>query len=221
MKHILTITFVTLSLSACMTYDPYTEEKKVSNATTGAAIGAGVAAIAAAIANRDEDSRTRNERVLKAAAAGGAIGGGVGYYMDRQEAKLRAQLRDSGVRVEREGDYIRLVMPSNITFATDSADVEGDFENVLSSVAVVLNEFDKTLLEIGGHTDSTGSEAYNQTLSVRRASAVANVLQLQNISVDRMLVLGFGESRPVADNSSDSGREQNRRVELLLVPVTA
>ena len=204
-----------------MTYDPYTEEKKVSNATTGAAIGAGVAAIAAAIANRDEDSRTRNERVLKAAAAGGAIGGGVGYYMDRQEAKLRAQLRDSGVRVEREGDYIRLVMPSNITFATDSADVEGDFENVLSSVAVVLNEFDKTLLEIGGHTDSTGSEAYNQTLSVRRASAVANVLQLQNISVDRMLVLGFGESRPVADNSSDSGREQNRRVELLLVPVTA
>ena len=202
MKRILTITFAALSLSACMTYDPYTEEKKVSNATTGAAIGAGVAAIAAAIANRDEDSRTRNERVLKAAAAGGAIGGGVGYYMDRQEAKLRAQLRDSGVRVEREGDYIRLVMPSNITFATDSADVEGDFENVLSSVAVVLNEFDKTLLEIGGHTDSTGSEAYNQTLSVRRASAVANVLQLQNISVDRMLVLGFGESRPVADNSS-------------------
>ncbi|MEM7366929.1 MAG: OmpA family protein [Pseudomonadota bacterium] len=221
MKRIVTMAIASLTLSACMTYDPYTEEKKVSNATTGAAIGAGVAAIAAAIANRDEDSRTRNERVLKAAAAGGAIGGGVGYYMDRQEAKLRAELRDSGVRVEREGDYIRLVMPSNITFATDSADVEGNFEDVLSSVAVVLNEFDKTLLEIGGHTDSTGSEAYNQTLSVRRASAVANVLQLQNISVDRMMVLGFGESRPVADNNSDSGREQNRRVELLLVPVTA
>jgi outer membrane protein OmpA-like peptidoglycan-associated protein len=204
-----------------MTYDPYTDEKKVSKATTGAAIGAGVAAIGAAIVNRDDDPRDRNQRVLAAAAAGGAIGGGVGYYMDRQEAKLRASLRETGVRVVRDGDNVILVMPSNVTFSTDSAQVKPDFEQVLGSVAVVLTEFDKTILEVTGHTDSTGSDSYNLALSERRANGVANSLQRNGVAVNRMLTQGFGESRPIADNSTVEGRQENRRVELVLIPIAA
>lgn len=211
----------TLLLSGCMTYDPYTDDKKVSNATKGAAIGAGIAAIGAAIANRDDDARTRNQRILKAAAAGGAIGGGAGYYMDRQEAKLRAKLKDSGVRVVRDGDYINLIMPSNITFATNSSDVKPEFESVLGSVSEVLTEFDKTLLEVYGHTDSTGSDSYNMMLSQQRAQSVANVLAAGGVSNDRLLTKGYGETQPVADNETAEGRQLNRRVELLLVPITS
>lgn len=221
MFRLLTLSIAIVGLSGCMTYDPYTEEKKVSSATKGAAIGAGVAAVASAIMNRDADSRDRNQRVLAAAAAGGAIGGGVGYYMDRQEAKLRAQLRNSGVRVIRDGDQIVLVMPSNITFATDSAAVNPDFQDVLQSVALVLAEYEKTLVEIGGHTDSTGSDAYNQGLSERRANSVANTLVANQVAQNRLLIQGFGESRPIDDNSTPEGRQVNRRVEILLVPITA
>lgn len=217
---IISLVGITVMLAGCMTYDPYTDEKKVSKATTGAAIGAGVAAVGAAIANSDDDARTRNQRILQAAAAGGAIGGGVGYYMDRQEAKLRAKLKDSGVRVERNGDYLNLVMPGNITFATDSADVKPAFKDVLSSVADVLEEFDKTLLEISGYTDSTGSESYNLQLSKERATAVANELRADGVAADRMMTRGYGEQKPVADNSTPEGRQLNRRVELLLVPIT-
>ena len=209
-----------IGLSGCMTYDPYTDEKQISKATTGAAIGAGIAAIGAAIANRDDDARTRNQRILKAAAAGGAIGGGAGYYMDRQEAKLRASLRNSGVKVTREGDNLILVMPSNITFATDSADLRADFDQVVGSVAVVLKEFDKTILEITGHTDSTGSDSYNLQLSERRAQSVASALLKNGIASARMLTQGYGESRPIADNGSAAGRQENRRVELVLIPIT-
>jgi outer membrane protein OmpA-like peptidoglycan-associated protein len=211
---------VLVTLSGCMTYDPYTDDKQVSKATTGAAIGATVAAIGAAIANRDDDSRSRNQRVLAAAAAGGAIGGGVGYYMDRQEAKLRAQLRNTGVSVIRDGDNLILVMPSNITFATGSFSLMPAFSDVLGSVAIVLKEFDKTLLEISGHTDSVGSNNDNLNLSDRRARAVTSALQAQGISLNRMIATGYGESRPVADNGTAQGQAQNRRVELVLVPIT-
>lgn len=210
-----------LLLNGCMTYDPYTEEKQVSNATKGAAIGAGIAAVAAAIANRDDDARDRNQRVLAAAAAGGAIGGGVGVYMDRQEAKLRQQLRNTGVRVIRDGDHLVLVMPSNITFATNSATLTTEFEDVLDSVALVLGEYNKTLIEIAGHTDSTGADAYNQNLSERRAQSVATALQADNIRADRMLIQGYGEARPIASNETEEGRAANRRVEMLLVPITS
>jgi outer membrane protein OmpA-like peptidoglycan-associated protein len=158
--------------------------------------------------------------VLAAAAAGGAIGGGAGYYMDRQEAKLRASLRETGVRVVRDGNNLILVMPSNITFATESSTVKPDFEAVLKSVAVVLAEFDKTILEVTGHTDSTGSDAFNMQLSERRAQAVANVLQANEVAYARILTQGFGESRPIADNGTVEGRAQNRRVELVMIPVT-
>jgi outer membrane protein OmpA-like peptidoglycan-associated protein len=218
-RRIYTAAILLVGLSSCMTYDPYTQEKGVSKATTGAAIGAGVAAIGAAIINRDDDPRSRNQRVLIAAAAGGALGGGAGYYMDRQEAKLRASMQNTGVSVMREGDNLILVMPGNVTFASGSSAVRGDFEDVLVSVASVLKEFDKTLLEITGHTDSTGSDSSNLQLSESRARSVANSLQRQGVLVTRMLTQGFGESRPVASNETDSGRQANRRVELVLIPI--
>ncbi len=219
MRH-LTVALLAFSVSGCMTYDPYTGEEQVSKATTGAAIGASVAAIIAAIDNNDEDARTRNQRILKAAAAGGAIGGSVGYYMDRQEAKLRNQLVGSGVQVVRDGDHLILVMPSNVTFDTDEYQVRPAFGDVLDSVAIVLTEFDKTLIEVTGHTDSTGSDGYNQLLSERRADAVADRLRERDVSPGRVITRGYGESRPIASNADEDGRQQNRRVELMLVPLT-
>ena len=216
----LTVALLAFSVSGCMTYDPYTGEEQVSKATTGAAIGASVAAIIAAIDNNDEDARTRNQRILKAAAAGGAIGGSVGYYMDRQEAKLRNQLVGSGVQVVRDGDYLILVMPSNVTFDTDEYQVRPAFGDVLDSVAIVLTEFDKTLIEVTGHTDSTGSDGYNQLLSERRADAVADRLREREVSPGRVITRGYGEARPIASNADEDGRQQNRRVELMLVPLT-
>ena len=216
----LTVALLAFSVSGCMTYDPYTSEEQVSKATTGAAIGASVAAIIAAIDNNDEDARTRNQRILKAAAAGGAIGGSVGYYMDRQEAKLRNQLVGSGVQVVRDGDHLILVMPSNVTFDTDEYQVRPAFGDVLDSVAIVLTEFDKTLIEVTGHTDSTGSDGYNQLLSERRADAVADRLREREVSPGRVITRGYGESRPIASNADEDGRQQNRRVELMLVPLT-
>jgi outer membrane protein OmpA-like peptidoglycan-associated protein len=111
-------------------------------------------------------------------------------------------------------------MPGNVTFATDSADLSSGFYSVLDSVALVLNEYDKTLIEIAGHTDNTGTDAYNQSLSVRRASSVADYLRSRNIVAMRMEAFGLGESYPVADNSTPEGRQLNRRVELTLVPLT-
>lgn len=216
----LTVALLAFSVSGCMTYDPYTGEEQVSKATTGAAIGASVAAIIAAIDNNDEDARTRNQRILKAAAAGGAIGGSVGYYMDRQEAKLRNQLVGSGVQVVRDGDHLILVMPSNVTFDTDEYQVRPAFGDVLDSVAIVLTEFDKTLIEVTGHTDSTGSDGYNQLLSERRADAVADRLREREVSPGRVITRGYGESRPITSNADKDGRQQNRRVELMLVPLT-
>jgi len=205
-------------LSACTTFDAYTGEEKTTNTAIGASIGAGVGAVAAYLANKDEDSRSRNQRILAAAAGGAAVGGGIGYYMDAQEAKLRKQLRDSGVRVERDGDNINLIMPGNITFASNSADIKADFFSVMNSVALVINEFDKTLVFIAGHTDSVGSDSDNQILSQRRAEAVARYFASQEVASIRLEAVGFGEQRPIADNSSKAGKQQNRRVEITLLP---
>lgn len=207
------------ALVGCTTADPYTGEQTVNNTTKGAAIGAATGAAVAAVANRNTHSGKRSERILAAAAAGAAVGGGIGYYMDRQEAALRAKLQNSGVSVQRDGDNLTLVMPGNVTFATDSADLRVDFVSVLDSVVLVLEEFNRTYVEISGHTDSTGADSYNQTLSERRAETVASYMLQKNILADRVLVYGYGETRPIASNSSPAGRQQNRRVEIQLVPV--
>ena len=205
--------------SGCTTFDAYTGEEKVSNTAKGAGIGAGVGAVVAYFANKDESSKERQKRMLAAAGVGAIAGGGVGYYMDAQEAKLRKQLRDSGVSVVREGDKINLIMPGNITFDTDKTNIKADFNDVLDSVALVLEEYDKTIIAVAGHTDSTGSREYNQRLSEKRAQKVASYLKSQNIVEARFDVVGFGEDYPIADNSSVTGRAQNRRVELTLIPI--
>ena len=214
----LTVSGVVL-ISGCTTYDAYTGEEKVSNTAKGAGIGAGVGAVVAYFANKDESSKERQKRMLAAAGVGAIAGGGVGYYMDSQEAKLRKQLRDSGVSVVRDGDKINLIMPGNITFDTDKVNIKTDFNDVLDSVAIVLEEFDKTIIAVAGHTDSTGSREYNQQLSEKRAGKVASYLKSHNIVEARFDVVGFGEDYPIADNSSTAGRAQNRRVELTLIPI--
>jgi len=205
------------ALAACTTTDPYTGEQKASNKAKGAGVGALVGAAAGALTNTSSGKQAGKNAAI-GAAAGALIGGGVGAYMDRQEAQLREKLAGSGVSVTRVGDNIVLNMPGNVTFATDSADVKADFYPVLNSVAVVLEEYDQTAVEVAGHTDSRGSDAYNQQLSQRRAQSVANYLVSQKILADRFRVYGFGESRPIAPNDSELGMQQNRRVEIQIAP---
>lgn len=220
-KLLIMITIASLSVvSACQTYDPYTGEQKTSNAAKGAGIGAGVGAVLAYLTNRNESSKKRQKRMLQAAGIGAIAGGGIGYYMDTQEAKLRKTLRDTGVSVERDGDNINLVMPGNITFVTAGHDLSADFHAVLDSVILVLQEFDKTIIVVSGHTDSKGSVDYNQALSERRADSVAEYLLDQGVVVARLETIGFGEANPIADNATAAGRNLNRRVELSLLPIT-
>ena len=206
-------------LVGCSTLDPYTREEKTSAATKGALIGAAAGAVVGLVSG--DDAVERRQRALILAGVGALAGGAVGNYMDRQEAKLRAELDDTGVSVTRIGDNITLNMPGNITFATDSSELNADFYAVLGSVAKVVNEFNQTVIEVAGHTDSRGSESYNQSLSERRATSVARYLETRQIMAQRIITVGMGELRPVADNSTAAGQQANRRVELTLVPVTA
>lgn len=208
-----------LLLQACTTFDAYTGEEKTTNTAIGASIGAGIGAVVAYIDNKDEDSRKRNQRILAAAAGGAAVGGGIGYYMDVQEAKLRKQLRDTGVSVEREGNNINLIMPGHITFASNSPNINASFYAVLDSVALVLEEYDRTLVVVAGHTDSDGSHAYNKTLSHHRASSVSYYLSSRGVDEVRLETIGFGETRPVTNNDTSAGKQANRRVEITLLPV--
>ena len=205
-------------ITACTTIDPYTREQKTSSATKGAAIGAATGVVVGLITG--DDSAERKKRALILGGVGAIAGGGVGSYMDQQEMKLRQRLENSGVSVTRIGDNITLNMPGNITFAFDSADISAGFYDVLGSVALVLNEYDKTFVEVAGHTDSTGSEAYNMGLSQRRAGSVASYLAAQQVMSDRLITIGAGESRPIASNDTDAGRQANRRVEITIVPIT-
>ena len=154
------------------------------------------------------------------ATLGALAGGAVGSVMDQNEAELRRQLQGTGVSVTRVGDRIVLNMPSDITFATDQDSVKSQFYSTLNSVALVLKKFNRTLVDVYGHTDSTGNEQHNFDLSQRRALSVANYLSSQGLDSRRFAVTGFGETRPVADNSSQSGRALNRRVEIQLSPLT-
>ncbi|MFT4614289.1 MAG: outer membrane protein OmpA-like peptidoglycan-associated protein [Bacteroidia bacterium] len=197
------------ALTAC-TVNPYTGEEQASNA---AKYGAGAAVICALVGAMDSREKARN-----AALGCGLVGAGVGAYMDVQEAKLRDQLAGSGVRVVREGDNIRLVMPGSITFETDSYNLRQDFFDELDSVALVLAKYTDTTLRISGHTDNTGSRAYNQQLSENRAQNVTDYLVSREVVHERIYVQGLAFDQPIADNSSADGRARNRRVELTILP---
>ena len=206
-----------LTAAGCTTVNPYTREEQTSKAATGAAIGAAAGAAVGLITG--DNSRERRERALIGAGVGALTGGGVGYYMDVQEAKLRQQLEGTGVSVTRKGDEITLNMPGNVTFATNSADLNSQFFATLDSVALVLKEYDKTLVDVLGHTDNTGGQALNQQLSERRAATVATYLASRGVGAGRIAQQGFGFSRPVASNDTAEGRALNRRVEIVLSPI--
>lgn len=207
-----------VGLAGCQTVNPYTGESQTSKATKGAAIGAAAGAVAGLLTG--DDSKERRERALIGAGVGAVAGGSVGYYMDVQEAKLRQQLQGTGVSVTRIGDNITLNMPGNITFRTDSADLNSSFFSVLDSVGLVLKEYEKTIVEVAGHTDSTGTAEYNQALSQRRAQTVATYLGGKGVLQQRLITVGGGEGHPVASNDTPDGRQLNRRVELTLAPIT-
>lgn len=209
---------LTMVMSGCATYTGQTNAPDDPNRTQrGALIGAAVGAVAGLLTG--DDATERRQRALVGAGVGGLAGGAVGAYQDRQEAELRRRMAGTGVDVVRQGDNITLNMPENITFAFDSASLNSRFYPILDNVASTLNQYNQTIVEVAGHTDSKGTDAYNQNLSERRAGAVAGYLGGKGVMRERMITVGAGESRPIASNDTEAGRAQNRRVEITLVPV--
>ena len=204
-----------LPLSACVT-DPTTGKRRISKAAIG---GIGGALGGYLLGDLIGGKRDRTEKIV-GAGIGALAGAGAGYYMDEQEKKLRQQTVGTGVNVTREGDNLVLDMPSEVTFGVDSANIDTGFRNTLDQVASTLTQYEKTYVDVMGHTDSTGSDAYNQTLSERRASAVADYLSIRGVQSARLATRGYGESQPKASNLDPAGRSANRRVEIRLVPVT-
>lgn len=217
MKKVFTTAVAAIALVGC-TNDPFTGQRQVSNTAIGAGTGAAIGALGGLLVGRTTNASTRKS-VLIGAGIGALTGGGVGLYQDRQEAKLRQELQNTGVSITRRGELIILNMPSNITFASGQADIKPQFFRVLNSVALVLKEFNQTLVDVYGHTDSDGSDGFNQGLSERRAVNVAQYLTQQGTDQRRFYVVGFGESRPIAGNDTEDGKARNRRVEIEISPL--
>lgn len=220
MKKLIALSLLgSVALAGCQTVDPYTRETKTSNATKGAVIGALGGAVVGALTNTSSGKQAARNAMI-GAGVGALAGGAVGGYMDQQEAKLRARLEGTGVSVTRVGDNILLNMPSDITFELGRADVNAGFYNVLSDVALVLREFDKTIVNVDGHTDTTGTAQFNQSLSQQRANNVANYLIQQSIQPGRLIVTGYGESRLKVPTGDGVNEPANRRVEIQIAPYT-
>lgn len=203
----LTISLTSLLLVACATTgsnpDPYAKTKK------GAMIGAAAGAVAGLFVGDGE-----LDEVLGGAAVGAGLGAGIGVYMDKQQQKLE---EIENVEVERiDEETLRISFESDILFAVDSAVLSSDSKYSLDEFAQVMMEYPKTAILVQGFTDSTGSEQHNQALSERRAESVMNHLAMRQVDRSRMDAIGHGEAYPVADNSTPQGREQNRRVEILV-----
>jgi len=204
-----------LALAGCTT-DPVTGEQRVSKAAIGAAIGGALGAGSGALVG---GRRNRTETIV-GAGIGAIAGGAVGGYMDRQERELRERTAGTDVQVVRQGDDIVLNMPSGITFATNSYSIQPQFRNTLDDVARTLANYDQTFIDVYGHTDSTGGDAINVPLSENRARSVADYLSGRGVKRARIGTQGFGSSRPIASNDTPEGRQENRRVEIKIVPVT-
>lgn len=217
-KHMIAIALVisgTLAVSGCTT-TPYTGESEAGKAGIGAGIGAAVGAGIGALSSSKKD---RGKGALIGAAAGAALGGGAGYYMDVQEAKLREKMSGTGVSVTRQGDQIILNMPNNVTFDSSSSTLKPAGANTLTGVAMVLKEYNKTAVNIVGHTDNTGTRALNMNLSQQRADSVASSLITQGVGANRIRTVGAGPDQPIASNSTEQGKAQNRRVTITLSPL--
>ena len=203
-------------LAGCAANNPYEGERNTNRTAIYGGIGAAAGAITGAAVSSKKD---RKKGALIGAAVAGAAGAGYGYYVDRQEAELRRAMQGTGVEVQREGDNLTLVMPGNVTFATDSSTISGSFYGPLGDLARSFREYDQSTIDIVGHTDSTGAHQYNMDLSRRRAQSVASYLQGQGVDYSRMSVRGMGPDQPVASNADAYGRQQNRRVEINLRPM--
>lgn len=204
-----------LATTACTT-DPNTGQQRISKAAIGGIGGAlGGYLLGDLVGGRHD----RTEKIV-GAGIGAVAGAGIGAYMDAQERKLREQTAGSGVDVIRDGDNLVLRMPSGITFAYDRSDVQPQFQPTLNEVASVLAQYPKTYIDVYGHTDSDGADAYNQSLSERRAQSVANYLVGHGVQSARMATRGFGETQPIASNMTEEGKAANRRVEIKVAPVT-
>lgn len=208
MRKLIIVALSTTMLAACQQGAGYQQNPKTYQ---GAAAGAALGGLAG--------SMESSEYAAAGAALGALAGGAVGQYMDRQEQAMRQQMQGTGVEVHRQGDDILLNMPNSITFGFDSSTVRPEFNNTLSNLAGVLNQYPQTKIDVIGHTDSVGSDAYNQNLSEQRAQAVANKLRDYGVASQRLYVLGRGESQPVASNDTEAGRAQNRRVEVRISPI--
>lgn len=184
-----------------------------SRAARGGAIGAGAGAAAGGAIG----SRSGNTAVgaIIGAAVGGAAGALIGRYMDKQAAELQADLKNA--KVERVGEGIKITFDSGILFAVNSDDLQGAAKTNIQDLARVLQKYEDTEILIEGHTDNTGTDDYNQTLSEKRAKSVANYLSGLGVARTRVTTAGYGETQPVADNSSSMGQSQNRRVELAIM----
>ncbi|EAQ01110.1 OmpA family protein [Pseudooceanicola batsensis HTCC2597] len=211
-RPLLALSAATLIFSAaCTEIDPNDGRQ---NTRTGAAGGAALGAIAGAALSRDS-----KKGALIGGVAGALAGAAYGDYLDRQEAALRSEL-GSNVQIVNTGDRLVVTMPQDILFATDSASLRPDLTTDLVTVARSLNEYPRTTVQVVGHTDNTGDAAYNQQLSARRASAVANVLINSGVSAGRIQSFGRGEDQPRATNLTPEGRQLNRRVDIVILPTT-
>ena len=205
--------------AGCATYTGQTNDPNDPNRTQrGALIGAAIGAAAGLLSG--DDAVERRQRAMVGAGIGALAGGGIGAYQDRQEAELRRETAGTGIDVSRDGDVIKLNLPDGVTFDFAKYDLKPQFYPALNTIASTLKEYNQTIVEVSGHTDSIGSDAANQTLSERRANAVSSYLIGQGVQRERFEVVGMGERYPVASNDTDSGRAVNRRVEIRVVPLT-
>ena len=205
-----------LSLVAGCTTDPETGERRISKTAIGGIGGAlGGYLLGDIVGGR----RDRTEKII-GAGIGGIAGAGIGAYMDKQEREMRARTAGTDVEVVRQGDDLLLNIPSGVNFAYNSANVEPRFRATLDRVASVLSEYNQSYIDVYGHTDSTGSDAYNQGLSERRAVSVADYLSSHGVAPARIATRGFGETQPIESNETEEGRAANRRVEIKIVPVS-
>lgn len=201
--------------TACVT-DPNTGERRVSRAAIGAGAGLiGGYLLGDVIGGRND----RTERIV-GAGVGAIAGGAIGAYMDRQEQDLRRRTAGTGVVVEREGDELLVTVPAGITFPINSAEVQPQFRPTLDQIAQTLAAYPSTFVDVHGHTDPSGGDRINIPLSQNRAQSVANYLVQRGVNPARIATQGHGSSQPIADNSTEAGRIQNRRVDIRIIPVT-
>lgn len=193
------------------------DDEGMSRTQRGALIGAAAGVVAGLLSG--DDATERRQHALIGAGVGGLAGGAIGRYQDNQERALRERMQGTGVDVVRDGDHITLDMPEAITFGFNSSTLNQRAYGVLDRVADTLREYDQTMIEIAGHTDSIGSDAYNDKLSRERAQAVADYLISRGISGQRLIITGAGERYPIASNDTEAGRAENRRVEMTIVPI--